>query len=41
MGACCTAGFDEGPVAASCSTFGDEATAVVIPSSSSYIGATL
>jgi len=29
MGACCTAGFDEGPLAASCSTFGDEAAAVV------------
>ena len=43
MGACCTAGFDEGPVAASCSTFGDEAAAAAAaaPSSSSHTGATL
>ena len=30
VGACCAAGFDERPVAASCSTFGDEAAAVVV-----------
>jgi len=40
VGACCAAGFDEGPVAASCSTFGDEAAAAA-PSSSSHTGATL
>ena len=36
MGACCTARFDEGPVAASCSPFVDEAAAGVVPSSSSH-----
>jgi len=41
VGACCTARFDEGPVAASCSTFGDEAAAAAAPSSSSHTGATL
>ena len=43
VGACCAAGFDEGPVAASCSTFGDEAAAAAAaaPSSSSHTGATL
>jgi len=30
------AGFDEGPVAASCSPFADEAAAGVVPSSSSH-----
>ena len=36
MGACCTARFDEGPVAASCSPFVDEAAAGVVPGSSSH-----
>lgn len=39
VGSCCTARFEERPVAASCSTFGDEAAAA--PSSSSHTGATL
>jgi hypothetical protein len=41
MGACCTAGLVEGPLAASCSTFSDEVAAAVVSSFSSHIGATL